>query len=191
MLELACGTGQHAAHFAKHLGDCVHWLPTDVSDELFWTVLAYCAALPNVDAPRLLDARQGSEPGDPWGLPPSSVDVVIAINMVTMLLPTPSPYMHQTMCTSPLNSNFLWCGFAGTYHALAGDRGVYSGVGAMYTFKLTLDHAMQGLFAGCGHVLKPGGRLFCYGPFKGLNFRTFSHTLLADNNVCSLNAAMQ
>jgi SAM-dependent methyltransferase len=178
-LEIACGTGQHAAHFAEHVGELAHWIPTDVSDELFWSVRAYCAGLPNVDAPRVLDACKGTEAGDPWSLPPSSVDVVVNINMVTINFAAYVLFTNQTMRTSPLNSNFLWFGWTGAHHGLASDGGVNAQVSAQNCIKMMIYHPFQGLFAGCGHVLKPGGRLFCYGPFKGLNFRRRVELLLA------------
>jgi len=55
-LEVASGTGQHAAWFAAHLPQWA-WQPTDAKEELFPSITAHAAAahLSNVQPPRLLD----------------------------------------------------------------------------------------------------------------------------------------
>lgn len=55
-LEIASGTGQHAAWFAAHLPQWT-WLPSDAQDALFPSITAHAAAahLRNVQPPRLLD----------------------------------------------------------------------------------------------------------------------------------------
>lgn len=78
VLELACGTGQHAAYFGAkwpHL----RWRPTDRTDEDFASVRAWTAGLSNVSEPALLDAC-----ADRWSVDTDDgqVDVVVAINMI-------------------------------------------------------------------------------------------------------------
>ena len=58
-LEIASGTGQHVAWFAAALPQW-QWSPTDARDDLFASITARTAGLPNVQAPRLLDVQQ------PW-----------------------------------------------------------------------------------------------------------------------------
>jgi len=53
-LEIACGSGQHAAWFAGLLPGW-HWQPTDADEGNFASVRQWCAALPNVAAPFQLD----------------------------------------------------------------------------------------------------------------------------------------
>lgn len=55
-LEIASGTGQHAAWFAAHLPQWT-WVPSDAQADLFPSITTYAAAahLRNVQPPRLLD----------------------------------------------------------------------------------------------------------------------------------------
>lgn len=55
-LEIASGTGQHAAWFAAHLPQWT-WLPSDAQADLFPSITAHATAahLRNVQPPRLLD----------------------------------------------------------------------------------------------------------------------------------------
>lgn len=54
VLEIASGTGQHAAHLASACPRW-HWQPTDVDAMALQTIAARCAGLPNVAPPRRLD----------------------------------------------------------------------------------------------------------------------------------------
>lgn len=64
VLEIASGTGQHAAHMARHLPHLV-WQPTDISPDALASLDAWTteAALPNLRPPRSIDTTQLD-----WGL---------------------------------------------------------------------------------------------------------------------------
>lgn len=77
VLEVACGTGQHAAAFAAafpHLS----WQPTDRDDELFGSVAAWAEDAPNVLPPSLLDA---AAPAATWPVGPGSCAAALCVNM--------------------------------------------------------------------------------------------------------------
>jgi SAM-dependent methyltransferase len=76
VLEVASGTGQHAAFFAGALPHVV-WQPTDVDPGALASIEAWRAeaGLPNVRAPLLLDAASAN-----W--PVERADVVASINMI-------------------------------------------------------------------------------------------------------------
>lgn len=75
VLELASGSGQHAAFFARALPD-VTWAPTDRDPEALASVRAWCEGLPNVRDPARLDVRE-----EPWPVE-GPLDAVVAINLV-------------------------------------------------------------------------------------------------------------
>ncbi|MBS0425773.1 MAG: DUF938 domain-containing protein [Proteobacteria bacterium] len=75
-LEVAAGTGQHAAHFAAALPGW-RWQPTEPDRSMHAVIAERCAGLPNVAAPVALDVREAD-----WRLPPASLDLVYAANMV-------------------------------------------------------------------------------------------------------------
>lgn len=60
MLEIASGTGQHAAHFCAGLPGW-QWQPTDSDVSALASISAWCAGLARVRPPRLLDVRS-----QPW-----------------------------------------------------------------------------------------------------------------------------
>jgi SAM-dependent methyltransferase len=64
-LEIACGTGQHAAHFAAGLPGW-DWQPTDPDPAALASTAAWAAdaALPNLRAPRQLDVLSANWPVD-------------------------------------------------------------------------------------------------------------------------------
>jgi hypothetical protein len=75
-LELASGTGQHAAYFAAGL-PAWRWFPTDVDPEALPSIAAWCEGLPSVAAPVHLDVMAPT-----WvGVPPK-VDLVFNANML-------------------------------------------------------------------------------------------------------------
>ncbi|PZQ60367.1 MAG: SAM-dependent methyltransferase [Variovorax paradoxus] len=75
-LEVAAGTGQHAAHFGAALPGW-QWQPTEPEVSMHPVLATRCAGLPNVAAPMALDVREAD-----WRVPPASLDLVYAANMV-------------------------------------------------------------------------------------------------------------
>ncbi|MBN8748033.1 Uncharacterised protein [Xylophilus ampelinus] len=75
-LEVAAGTGQHAAHFAAALPGW-QWLPTEPETSMHAAIAARCAGLPNVAAPVVLDVRDAD-----WRVPSDWLDLVYVANMV-------------------------------------------------------------------------------------------------------------
>ena len=76
VLEIASGTGQHVAHFAKSLLQ-LSWQPSDPDPRFrrsisLWITLEH---LENVNVPIALDVRQ-----QPW--PIAAADAIVCINMV-------------------------------------------------------------------------------------------------------------
>ncbi|HMJ12377.1 MAG TPA: DUF938 domain-containing protein [Polyangiaceae bacterium] len=76
VLEIASGTGQHAAFFAQHLPGIV-WQPSDASSDTLASIAEHVreAALPNLNAPILLDVHSAA-----W--PVESVAAIVCINMI-------------------------------------------------------------------------------------------------------------
>lgn len=77
VLELGCGTGQHAAAFAPalHVGA---WWPADLDDAALASAAAWTAGVPGVRAPVRFDARHGVVPAAPAG----GFDVVFSANLI-------------------------------------------------------------------------------------------------------------
>jgi len=74
VLEVASGTGEHAAHFATALPEIV-WQPSDVDPEALASIAAWAGAVPNVRSPVLLDVTC-----EPW--PCARADAVVCVNMI-------------------------------------------------------------------------------------------------------------
>lgn len=76
LLEIASGTGQHAAFMAGQLPTWT-WTPSDVSDENLASISAWAAEsdLPNLRAPRRLDVCDAD-----WNV--DAVDAVFCANMI-------------------------------------------------------------------------------------------------------------
>jgi len=76
VLEVASGTGQHAAHFAKHLPGLMY-LPTDVDPENLSSIAEWVreAALLNLLSPRALDVTSPD-----WNVP--TVQAIFNANML-------------------------------------------------------------------------------------------------------------
>ena len=77
VLEIAAGTGQHAAVFARALPEIL-WTPTDPDEAARASIAAWrkTAGLSNLAAPLRLDAA------DPTTWPAGPFDAVVCINMV-------------------------------------------------------------------------------------------------------------
>ncbi|KAG9476818.1 hypothetical protein GDO78_002287 [Eleutherodactylus coqui] len=80
VLEVASGTGQHAAHCARALPN-VLWTPTEMDQRCLRSIAEYISkwSLTNVEQPRTLDASWSWET---WGLEPNSLQLVVCINMI-------------------------------------------------------------------------------------------------------------
>ncbi len=76
VLEVASGTGEHAAAFARHFPG-LNWQPSDADPEALRSIAAWREACPlrNLAMPIVLDARDAD-----W--PIACVDAVLSINMV-------------------------------------------------------------------------------------------------------------
>lgn len=75
-LEIASGTGQHAAHFAAGLPGW-RWQPTDAEPRALASIDAWCAGQANVLPARQLDVL--AAPGDDL---PASVDAIFCANLL-------------------------------------------------------------------------------------------------------------
>ncbi|MCG8597982.1 MAG: class I SAM-dependent methyltransferase [Kiloniellales bacterium] len=108
VLEVASGTGEHAAYFAPRLVPRL-WQPSDPDRELRRSIAAHArqAACTNLEPPLALDARDAA-----W--PVTEAAAVVCINMIHI-----APWA-----------------------------------------------AAEGLVAGAGRLLAPGGVLYLYGPFR-------------------------
>jgi len=74
VLEIASGSGEHVAHFAREL--CGHdWQPSDPDASARASIAAWCEGLANVRPPLALDAAAPDWPVD-------RADAVLCINMV-------------------------------------------------------------------------------------------------------------
>lgn len=76
VLEIAAGTGEHAAYFAPHFPHLI-WQPTDLDPDALASIEAHRATVnaPNLRAPIALDVTAPS-----WPL--TRADAVISINMI-------------------------------------------------------------------------------------------------------------
>jgi Protein of unknown function (DUF938) len=75
VLEIASGTGQHAAHFAAARGGWT-WQPTDAEEAALPGIAKRCEALPNVQPPLRLDVLK------PWPALPERFVAVYCANML-------------------------------------------------------------------------------------------------------------
>ena len=121
LLEIASGTGQHAAAFAAALPRW-RWLPTDADPRALASIAAWCAGLANVDAPRLLDVA-----AEPWNGVPVGLDAIYCANLIHIApwactaalmqgaahclapggqLVTYGPYLEDGAPTAPSNQAF-------------------------------------------------------------------------------------
>ncbi|MFY0662642.1 MAG: DUF938 domain-containing protein [Shimia sp.] len=80
-LEIASGTGQHVVAYAQAFPD-THWQPTEIDTNRITSIAAYLseAALPNVQAPILLDATSRG-----WGTQTAPVDLILLSNLLHLV----------------------------------------------------------------------------------------------------------
>ena len=85
ILEVSSATGQHISYFASvckkdYPTISIEWTPSDYEDEIFESIQAYVeeAKLDSVKDPILLDASKPTT----WAVTPSSLDLIININMI-------------------------------------------------------------------------------------------------------------
>lgn len=121
LLEIASGTGQHAAHCSAGLPGW-QWLPSDFEAAWLPSISAWCAGLDRVLAPLQLDVLQPHWPGVP-----AQVDAIFCANMIHIapwaccvalmrgaarhlsahgVLITYGPYLEDDVPTSPGNLAF-------------------------------------------------------------------------------------
>jgi hypothetical protein len=121
LLEIASGTGQHAAFCSAGLPGW-QWQPTDRDDSGFASIAAWCAGLAHVRPALTLDVLSSTWPGVP-----AEVDAIFCANMIHIapwactpalmqgaarhlsprgLLITYGPYLEDGVPTSPGNAAF-------------------------------------------------------------------------------------
>ncbi|KAM4026444.1 methyltransferase-like 26 isoform 3-T3 [Anomaloglossus baeobatrachus] len=90
-LEVASGTGQHAAHFSRALPN-LRWIPSEMDQRCLRSISEYISrwSLTNVEQPRMLDASRSWET---WGVEPNSLQLVVCINMI---------HISEPICTQGL-----------------------------------------------------------------------------------------
>jgi SAM-dependent methyltransferase len=76
LLEVACGSGQHAAHFAAALPQW-RWQPSDPSAAALASTALWCTGLANVAPACLLDVQ-----AQPWPVPAQGFDAVFCANLL-------------------------------------------------------------------------------------------------------------
>lgn len=121
LLEVASGTGQHAAYCSAGLPGW-QWLPSDFEAGALPSISAWCAGLPRVLPPIVLDVLQPAWPGVP-----AQLDAIYCANMIHIapwaccaglmqgaarhlapqgLLVTYGPHLEDGVPTSPGNLAF-------------------------------------------------------------------------------------
>ena len=121
LLEVASGTGQHAAYCSAGLPGWT-WLPSDFEAAALPSIGAWCTGLQRVRAPLPLDVAQAHWPGVP-----AQLDAIFCANMIHIapwsccvgllqgaarhlsaqgLLITYGPYLEDDVQTSPGNLAF-------------------------------------------------------------------------------------
>lgn len=104
MLEIAAGSGLHSARFAAALPG-LDWQPTDVDVAHFTSITAWCADLPSIRQPALLDATQ---PG--WSVLWPQRDAILLVNLLH-LIPAPAAetlLAEVALALAPQGTAFLY-----------------------------------------------------------------------------------
>jgi SAM-dependent methyltransferase len=83
ILEVASGTGEHAAFFSYHLAPRV-WLPSDPNPELRESITSWCEYFPcdTIQPPIDLDASSLIWPVEKEPLPTPPISAIVNINMI-------------------------------------------------------------------------------------------------------------
>ena len=89
MLEIAAGTGQHAAHFAAALPGW-RWLPSDGDARSMTSIGAWCAAIANVLPPLHVDVLAA-----PWPGVPANIDAMFCANLLHISRWATTPALMQ------------------------------------------------------------------------------------------------
>ena len=121
VLEIASGTGQHAAHFARARPDWT-WQPTDLPSQDLASIRARCAGLPNVRPALALDLLAGPWPAglgpfqavycanllhiSPWETTPALMRGAAAHLVPDGLLVLYGPYLVENQPTAASNAAF-------------------------------------------------------------------------------------
>ncbi len=102
VVELACGSGQHAVYFAPHFPD-VQWQPSDIDPSALRSTQAWIDHKP---CESLLDPIKLDVTRQPW--PVLGVDLVLAINLIHI---TPWRVCEALMrgSAAALNSSGILC----------------------------------------------------------------------------------
>ncbi|XP_018407853.1 PREDICTED: UPF0585 protein C16orf13 homolog isoform X2 [Nanorana parkeri] len=105
VLEVASGTGQHAAHFSRALPN-VRWIPSELDQRCLRSISEYISkgSLANVEQPRTLDSSLSWET---WGIAPDSLHLIVCINMIHITEPScTKPYSLNGILTPQSNIDF-------------------------------------------------------------------------------------
>ena len=163
-LEIASGTGQHAAHFATALPGWT-WQPTDLHNTHFASITAWAeqAGARNVRAPQRLDVLHDRWPSEGPAFGAASFDLVYCANMLHIApwacctglmqgaarhltpgghLVTYGPYLEDGVPTTPGNLSF-----DASLRAQDGDWGIrriedVAAVAVQANLQLAARHAM-------------------------------------------------
>ncbi len=139
VLEIASGTGQHAAFFAAHFPG-LRWQPSEANAEMFASIRGYS------QAPDLV----------PAGLEPAGEDSAAATRPGAASAEVAGDQAALTNVAEPIFLDVL-------------DEWPSDPVDAVITANLlhiSLPEVLPALCQGAANVLRPGGWLFIYGPFK-------------------------
>lgn len=119
-LEIASGTGQHAAWFARGL-PAWRWQPTEADARMLASIAEWCDGLGNVDAPVRLDVLEAPWPVDgrfdavtcanllhisPWACCAALMDGAARLLARDGVLVTYGPYLEDEVPTAPGNLAF-------------------------------------------------------------------------------------
>lgn len=88
-LEIASGTGQHAAHFAAALPGW-QWQPSDGDPRSLASIAAWCEGIANVRPPLALDVLAADWPGAP-----AAIDAMFCANMIHISPWSATPALMQ------------------------------------------------------------------------------------------------